>query len=132
MNLKSGQHNADRNVEGLQTSPRKIVGQLLDPRLMADGRPWILRSGRRFGGVFASMAFPGTLHGIRDMTFRLHPRDNPGCGLEIRLLVSEVRMRLPSGSLNLCPVDDRDWMPPWRQAQDSHFNSPHNTLIETT
>src|SRR6516164_2936739 len=35
------QHDTDRYVEGLQTSTRKIVGQLLNPRLMADGRPWI-------------------------------------------------------------------------------------------
>src|SRR3954447_6250897 len=50
------EHDSDRYVEGLKARTCKVVRQLLDPRLMGDGRPWIGRAGRRFGRIFSAVS----------------------------------------------------------------------------
>src|SRR5229473_1500709 len=50
------EHYADRHVEGLQSRAREVVGQLLDAWLMADGRPGIRGTGRRFGRIFSAVS----------------------------------------------------------------------------
>src|SRR5229473_5185080 len=49
------EHDANRYVEGLETRTCKVVGQLLNARLMADGRPGIGGVRRRFGRIFSAV-----------------------------------------------------------------------------
>src|SRR5438132_14068984 len=52
------EHDPDRNVEGLQAGTRKVIRQLLNTWLVADGRPGIRSLGRRFGWILAAIAVP--------------------------------------------------------------------------
>src|SRR5712692_5374075 len=49
-------HYADRHVKRLQTRACKVVRQLLDARLMADGGPGIGGVRRRFGRIFSAVS----------------------------------------------------------------------------
>src|SRR6266540_2354156 len=46
------EHHAERRVKRPQTMPGKVVAQLLDARLMADGRIWKRRTAPRLGRIF--------------------------------------------------------------------------------
>src|SRR5271165_1449677 len=50
------EHDPDRDVEGLQSRTREIVGQLLNARLMTDGGPGIGSVGRWFGRIFSAVS----------------------------------------------------------------------------
>src|SRR5271166_2662879 len=54
------EHDPDRDVEGLQSRTREIVGQLLNARLMTDGGPGIGSVGRWFGRIFCGFRAPDT------------------------------------------------------------------------
>ena len=49
------EHDADRHVEGLQSRPREVVGQLLNAWLMAHRRPGIRGTGFWFGRIFSAV-----------------------------------------------------------------------------
>src|SRR3989441_6238174 len=50
------QHDAQRHMEGAEAQPRQIVGELLDPRLVAARWMRVGRAGRRVGGIHAAIA----------------------------------------------------------------------------
>ena len=50
------EHDAERHVERLLAEAREVVVQLLDARLVADGRVRIRRAGRRLGRILAALA----------------------------------------------------------------------------
>src|SRR2546425_4496351 len=50
------QHDAQRHMEGAEAQPRQIVGELLDPRLVAARWMRVGRAGRRVGGIHAALA----------------------------------------------------------------------------
>src|SRR5207245_11784782 len=63
------EHDPDRNVEGLQAGTRKVIRQLLNTWLVADGRPGIRSLGRRFPWIVAARAMQfqeiSDLQGVR-------------------------------------------------------------------
>ena len=73
------QADAARRVERLQPRGREVVGELLDPRLVADRRERVGRRGRRLGRVLAARAVDlVALLGERVVRLELVVGDRPG------------------------------------------------------
>jgi hypothetical protein len=66
-------------VERVVARRLEIVGELLDPRFVRDGRKWVWRAGVRLGGVLAVLAVDLVqLLGLRVIGLELVVGDRPG------------------------------------------------------
>jgi len=79
------EHDADRNVEGLQSRAREIIGQLLNARLMTHGRVRVGTAGIGFARIFAANAVHAIqLFRLKVVGFELCKRQRPATAIDAR------------------------------------------------